>query len=367
MMRVYFVGLRAFPGVQGGIESHVENLVAQISKVEKINIVCFGRKRFMRKPNSTPTFRWIWLWAPNKQGLETFIHTMLCVVNLAFMRRGVVHLHGIGPGAFSPVLRLLGYRVVVTHHGYDYARAKWGPFASLILRAGEYFAVAFAHAVISVSSSVTTELAARFNRPIHYVPNGMPNRDAHVHIEAIHTTQTCRPFILMASRFVPEKRIQDAIEAFNLLGSDRAELVIAGSQDGHQAGYDASLRNSVSPDKNVVFIGNVSHEVLWSLMRNCLAFVNASSHEGLPISVLEAGAQGARLILSDIPAHREFGLPNGAYYPVGNVEELSGRMSWVLQSHEEADHWHISQEKMLEYSWEKITDSVARIYEDSYK
>ena len=37
----------------------------------------------------------------------------------------------------TPIARLLGLRVVVTNHGPDYDRDKWGPFAKWVLRTGE--------------------------------------------------------------------------------------------------------------------------------------------------------------------------------------------------------------------------------------
>jgi glycosyltransferase involved in cell wall biosynthesis len=361
MRRVYFIGLRGFPGVQGGIETHVENLVLELSKHDAA-IWCFGRSRFRRQQSFESKVNWIWLWAPRQQGLETFFHSLLCVIFLAFMRRGVAHLHGIGPGAFSPFLRMLGYRVIVTHHGYDYARAKWGKIASAVLKIGEFLSVHYAHAVISVSKHVAEELSSRFLRKIYYVPNGMPQIEITNQDNASQSYDEVRPFFLMASRFVPEKRIHDAIQAFSKLKSNCVALLIAGSADVPGTGYDAWLRRSVPSGFDVVFLGSVSHDVLWILMRKCLAFINASSHEGLPIAVLEACAQRAQLILSDIPAHREFSLPDSAYYAIGDTDALAHRMKSVLEADVETTFWRIDDEKMEEYSWNKVIKSVMSIY-----
>ncbi|MGA1576996.1 MAG: glycosyltransferase family 4 protein [Steroidobacteraceae bacterium] len=361
MRRVYFVGLRGFPRVQGGIETHVENLVLQLSKHDAV-ISCFGRKRYRRERRNGSNLRWIWLWAPKGQGIETLVHTLLCVICLSFMRRGIVHLHGIGPGAFAPFLRLLGFRVIVTHHGYDYARAKWGLIASSVLKAGELLSVRFPHEVISVSKHVAEELSARFNRQIHYVPNGLPCIDASAQANEASGGEGYRPFFLMASRLVPEKRIQDAINAFLKLNANCAELLIAGSPEDPKAEYSAFLHQAVPAQSNISFLGSVSHEVLWRLMSKCCAFVNASSHEGLPISVLEAAAQRAPLILSDIPAHREFALPDGAYYAVGDAFALTQRMRKILAADEEIASWRIDHEKMKEYSWKRISDATMVIY-----
>lgn len=360
MIRVYFAGFRGFPDVAGGIETHVENLVARLPG-EEFDIVCFGRSEFYRKHNAGHKFTWIWLWAPNIQGLEAFFHTLFVFVRLMFSRRGVVHLHGIGPGVVTPLLRLVGYRVVVTHHGYDYARTKWGPFAKLMLRFGEIAAAIFSNEIISVSREVAADLERRFKRSVHYLPNGLPNADNSIGTEA-NQIKPSHPFFLLASRLVPEKCVHDAIAAFNALEGYDTQLIIAGSADMSLKDYEGFLRDQASKNPNIQFIGFLRHELLLQYMRECLAFINASSHEGLPISVLEAGSQGAKLILSDIRGHREFGICANAYFRVGHPGELTMLMEKVLRADEATNRWRLSDEKKAEYSWDRIVARVGKIY-----
>lgn len=361
MKQVYFIGLRGFPDISGGIESHVENLVLQLQSTD-LNLTCFGRHRFFRATSPTGTHRWIWLWAPTRNGLEAFLHTLLCVIYLAFCKRGVAHVHGIGPGACSPALRLLGYRVVVTHHGYDYARSKWGPFASTCLRIGEFLALHFANDIIAVSKTVAVELAHKYQRTVHYIPNGAPQSRGTGFLTSDHVFACREAYFLVASRLVPEKRIEDAITAFLSLSRTDVGLVIAGSVDVTRLNYEKFLREKAKAAPNIFFLGHVSHEILWSYMRGCLAFVSASSHEGLPIAVLEAGSQGAKLVLSKIPAHAEFELSADSYFEVGDIQELSTQMRSILMSDEATKNWRMSSQKISEYSWESIAKQTLRIY-----
>ncbi|MCK9532806.1 MAG: glycosyltransferase [Gammaproteobacteria bacterium] len=51
-----------------------------------------------------------------------------------------------------------------------------------------------------------------------------------------------------------------------------------------------------------------------------------SSHEGLPIALLEALSFGLPVLASDIPANLDVGLPSGSYFPLGDVAALATAM-----------------------------------------
>ncbi len=55
----------------------------------------------------------------------------------------IVHIHAIGPALLVPIARLLGIKVVFTHHGPDYDRDKWGFWAKTMLKLGERMGTIF--------------------------------------------------------------------------------------------------------------------------------------------------------------------------------------------------------------------------------
>lgn len=65
-----------------------------------------------------------------------------------------MHVHAIGPGLVIPLLRVMGKKVVFTHHGPDYDRQKWGFVAKKILLLGERWAVRYANEVIVISEVI---------------------------------------------------------------------------------------------------------------------------------------------------------------------------------------------------------------------
>jgi len=83
----------------------------------------------------------------------------------------------------------------------------------------------------------------------------------------------------------------------------------------------------------------------------------------LPIALLEALSYGLPVLVSDIPAHREFPLPEYRYFKVGDVDELSRKIQDLIKlgiSDEEKFYYR----RLLEehYNWDKIARQMFEIY-----
>ena len=68
---------------------------------------------------------------------------------------------------------LFGKRTVVTIHGLDWQRAKWGGFGSKYIKFGEKCAVKFADEIIVLSKGVQQYFKDTYNRDTHFIPNGV--------------------------------------------------------------------------------------------------------------------------------------------------------------------------------------------------
>ena len=61
---------------------------------------------------------------------------------------------------------------------------------------------------------------------------------------------------------------------------------------------------------------------------------------------------GTRVVVSDIPANLEVGLPAEDYFPVGNVDALAEKLQAVMSQ----PFGHVA------YDWERIADEVGEVY-----
>lgn len=328
--RLCVTGLRGIPGVMGGVETHCEELLPRVAvSAPEFEIEVLGRRPYMKGMSDRCQGVLITsLPSPRQSHLEAIISTTVGVLYARWRGARVLHIHAIGPAILTPFARLIGLKVVMTHHGDDYERAKWGRFAKFMLRTGESWGLNCAHRVIAVSPSLAQRLARQYPscaEKVRYIPNGAPALiDDELGSAEILSRfgLSARKFILAVGRFVPEKGFDYLIDAFRKSGTGR-KLVIAGGAD-HGSAYARKIMSEAGG--NVILTGQQPRPVLKALYENTDLFVLPSFHEGLPITALEAGRCGAPMLLSDIQPNRDLGLGAANYFPVGNADVLAEKM-----------------------------------------
>ena len=370
--RIMVVGLRGFPNIQGGIETHAQHLYPELVKLG-CDVEVLVRKPYVEKHSYTwQGIRMKALWSPTSTGLEALVHSFLGVCYAIIHRPDVLHIHAIGPALFTPLARLFGLRVVMTHHGMDYQRQKWGGFAKFILRLGEKFGVRYSHACITVSKSICSFLQDTYGNhyQIQAIHNGV-NISNLLQSQAILNTFGLEPqkYFLMVSRFVPEKRQDDLIEAF--LASDKKEkrkLVLVGDDTSGSKAYLDKIKRLANQHTNIVLTGFQAGEPLAELYTHAECFFLPSSHEGLPIALLEALSYGLYAVVSDIPAHLEMSLEDKHYFKLGNIEELTERMENIPQGGlNSADKKDVIAWVEKYFDWAEIASKTLVVFEALYE
>jgi len=338
-MKISVVGLRGFPGVQGGIETHCENLYARLAKTD-LNLTIYGRKRY--RTHNSSDIKIVWLPCFYNQYLETISYMFFAFFHILFHKPDIVHIHGIGPALFAPLFRLIGCKVILTHHGADYKRGKWGFFAKKVLRIGEKIGIRYANKIIILSECNRNSSSEK----ITVIPNGVELSQRKNNGQG--------KFIFAIGRFVKEKGFDDLLKSF----PKTIKCVIAGKPD-HHSKYSQNLVKKAK-ELGVELPGFVQGEAKERLFLECGLFVIPSHHEGLPFTLLEAMSYGCRILASDIPIHRDVGLPEECYFPCGDVKRLADCLNTDLQDSKIANYDDILSEK---YNWDKISLKTREVYD----
>jgi len=359
-LRIAVLGTRGIPEVMGGVETHCQALYPRLAK-KGYTVTLFARKGYVQDtPYTYQGVRIIPLWTIQKKSLEAICHTLIGVIQIARERKefDLVHIHAIGPALMIPFAKLFGLKVVMTHHGPDYDRKKWGRVAKFVLRLGELLGCRFSDKVITVSQHISS-LVQKYNPGnVSYIPNGVPLPPM---LPAGNYLQSWdllpKRYFLTVGRLVPEKGFHDLISAYSKIDTDW-KLVIAGDTD-HEDTYSRNLKKQAADTPGVIMTGFVKGSPLAELYSNAGLFVLPSYHEGLPIALLEALSYDIPVLTSDIPANRELA-HNDEMFPVGNIDKLKQTLS-----ERSIDYHHVSngRERVLsEFNWDEIVYQTANIY-----
>jgi glycosyltransferase involved in cell wall biosynthesis len=362
-IRVMMLGLRSFPGVQGGVETHAEHLCPLL--VEKgCDVIVLVRSPYHQAEagKEWKGVKFVKLWAPKSKALEAIVHTVLGVLYAGFSRPDILHIQAIGPSIVALPAKLMGLRVVVTHHGPDYDRQKWGRFARFVLQLGERWGARWSNGCIVISKVIADLVRSKHGVEPVLVPNGvvLPKLlDSAGTLEKFGLTRG--RYVLLVSRLVPEKRHLDLIAAFQQANLPDWKLALVGGSD-HPDAYQREVMKTAA-EASAVMTGFQQGMALQELYTHAGLFVLPSSHEGLPIALLEALSYGLPVLASDIPANLEVGLPAEHYFPLGNVGVLADRIrlqstnGLTIAARENTRAW-VAQR----YDWQDIADKTVRLY-----
>lgn len=360
-MKIVVIGTRGIPNIQGGVETHCQKLYPRLAAMG-CDVIVVRRSCYVTDDNKISEFEGVKLkdiYAPRQKSLEAIVHTFLGVIYAKKQKADILHIHAIGPALLTPFARLLGLKVVVTHHGADYDRQKWGSLAKSMLKTGEKFAAKYANVIISISNVITLSLKEKYGREkdVYLIFNGVETpekRGSTNYIESLGLTKN--KYIFSLGRFVEEKGFHNLIAAYAESNAQLGfDLVIAGDAD-HETEYSESLKQ-LGRENNVVMPGFVTGDKLAELFSHAGLFVLPSLHEGLPIALLEALSYDLDSLISDIPANRQVVMPEEDFFDPYSVEALRDKLDERLSLPVKRRKYNLAQ-----YNWSTIAMQTITVY-----
>lgn len=363
-MKIAVLGTRGFPNIQGGVEAHCENLYPLLAK-QGCEVDVFVRKPYtgLKAPAEYKGVKLIPLACPKNKFLETFLHTFLGVFAAKKLKPDILHIHAVGPSLFAPLACILGMKVVMTNHGPDYERKKWGKLAKITLRTGEKLGSRWSEGIISISENIGERIREKYHRDVAVIPNGVKPANIQETEETLKKYGlTKQKYILAVGRFVPEKGFHDLIDAFLLLNTKDWKLVIVGKAD-HEDYYSANLRKKASGNENIILTGFLSGQPLEELFTHAGLFVIPSYYEGLPIVLLEAMSYGLPCLASEIDANKCAGLSEERFFKPGDVFDMVYKMK-AFMGRQLSEEEKKKQRELMEqnYSWDNIAQKTLELY-----
>lgn len=365
------IGQKGMPAIYGGVEKHAQDLASRLVLVGH-KVVIYSRKWYTKKNDEEINGVTIkHLPSIHTKHLDTITHSFLATIHAIISHCDVIHYHSVGPSlvAWMPRLFAPKTKVIVTFHSIDRYHQKWGWFAKLILRLGEWSACQFPHETITVSKGLYNYCLNEFKKETTYIPNGVELNTHAAGEEFIARFGLKKDgYLLMVSRLVPHKGAHVLVAAFNAFKKEnpysKFKLVIAGGSV-HTDKYFAALREIAADNKYIVFTGFKSGKTLNALYANAAALVHPSFNEGLPITVLQAMAFGRPVLLSAIEAHLELSQNPNIFFKENNVSDLRKKLvDFASWDNEKRKKIGMENRRTVEenYDWGKIVAETIDVY-----
>lgn len=373
-MRIAMIGHKRIPSREGGVEVVVEELslrlTAKGNRVDAYNR--FGHHVSGKKYDQeygwkgrkfykgirvyiVPTFR--------RSSLNAIVYAFFATIMALFHHYDVIHYHAEGPCAMLWLPHFLRRKIVVTVHGLDWQRAKWGNFASFVIKFGERMAAKYADDIIVLSENVKQYFADTYHREVTYIPNGIsrPGLQGAALIGEKYGLERDGYFLFLG-RIVPEKGLHYLIEAFLGLKTDK-KLVIAGGSS-QAMDYMEQIHRMAAKDERIIMTDFVQGQMLEELYANAYAFVLPSDVEGMAMTLLEAMSYGGCCLVSDIRENTEVVEDKALIFKKGDVEDLRSKLVWMLAHPEEVRRMGEESVDFIcgKYDWDDVTERTLAVY-----
>lgn len=272
----------------------------------------------------------------------------------------IIHSHDLNPGFYLALLKLrnffLGkvFHFIHTTHGMEHLKtdpksktleALLGLTASRIITVSPKFKEFYQNQVFTKKSKV------------HLIENGteitVDHSSKNIEIIKEFSLDQNKPIALYVARVVPLKGQFELINFYREL--DHQLLVVGPSGDD-----DYYTKCSVDLPKHIKLTGARSD--INNLIDTCDYYVSHSLHEGLPISVIEAGARKKPCLLYDIPGHSQFN-KNEKCVELFNKSTFYESLDRLLNKRDSLIH-SFYQLIRSDYSAESMTLKVLGVYEE---
>ena len=350
--RVFVVGARGVPDVEGGAEKNAEMLFPLVvAGGYQVDLV--GLEENVR----SETFKGVRLLkAPRSRLLKTdkLLYYVTAIFMAARRRPRIVHFQGLGSALFLWAYKLMGAKTVVRYGSADYLVGKWGALGKLGFLLSE-FQLRFADAVIAVTPALAQRLSRRgISKNVHVIANAADPLPP-VAADAVANLPS-GDYILTVGRVTSQKNVANLVRGYELFArqaENAPKLVVAGGLD--EQDYVDELKPLLT--ERTLLAGRFARSAMAPLYRGCSLYVNASLHEGSSNAVLEAISAGCAILLSDIPENRDFGLPAHCYFDPHSPEAIAAAIQRAL-----ADPKAFVADRRNYLTWDIVAERTLDIY-----
>lgn len=223
---------------------------------------------------------------------------------------------------------------------YDYTLGKW------IFKNADK--------IVSPSERSKHFVKKLMNRDIKVIRYGIDTKN----IKKIRPKKEIKNLIYVG-RLTYGKGIQDLLVAFSQLRNKKLNLTIVG--DGPFRKNLEMLSKKLNIAKRVKFVGNKDKKEVMKFYSNSDIFINPSYSEGLPNTVIEAGATGLAVIATDVGGTEEIIInkKTGLLIKEKDPKEIKKAIEFMLNNPQERISYqkNIQEQIKKNFDWKEVVSN----------
>lgn len=373
-LNIAMIGHKRIPSREGGIEIVVEELSKRMV-AKGHSVTAYNRKghhvsgkEFDGLSNNIELNEYkgihiVTVPTIEHKGLAAVSSSFFATMKAIFGHYDCIHYHAEGQCVMLIIPHILGIRTAATIHGLDWARSKWGGFATWYLKLGEKIAAKYADEIIVLSKNVQQYFKDTYNRKTVYISNGI-NKPEIRNNKLIKQKWNLEKdsYLLFLGRIVPEKGLQYLIKAFMQTETDKKLVIAGGASDTDE--FMSNIKATAKSDKRILFTGFVQGQALEELYSNSYIYILPSDIEGMPISLLEAMSYGNCCLVSDIPECTEVIQDKAISFRKSNVGDLKAKLQELCNKPELVKKYKDFAREFVcsKYNWDDVVNQTLFLY-----
>lgn len=350
-MTIGIIAVAAFRKEKTGVEWYVHNLIKGLTKIEdakKHQFILYTRY-FTDKNNKLEfhlpkNFKIKSLWWPLPI-LWTQIRLSLTMI---FHRPDIL----LCPSHIAPFIS--PQKTIITIHGfeYEYCQKMYSFFRRLYLRWLTSYSFKKAWKIIVPSINTKNDLLkflGESKKPIEVISHGIDVEKIKKIKEGKQPQIIEKKYILYIGRIEKRKNISGIIKIFKLLKERYAiphKLILAGP---FGYGYNFKKLQREIEDSEIDYLGYVSEERKYNLLKNADLFIFIPFYEGFGIPLIEARAFNIPIIFSDISSLSEIAGESSLKINYFNLNDQVEKIYEYLNKNKKS-------EDIIDFDWQKTAE-----------
>jgi len=369
--KVAIIGSVGIPPRYGGFETVARQLVNCLENDFRIYVYC--SQRHYKKSEREKFYKKARLYyiPLNALGFQSIFYDALSIKH-AMLYAKILLVLGISGGMIFPFVRLFTNRkIIVNVDGIEWNREKWKTFSKKFLKFSEYFAVKFAHAVITDNPAIHDYIRNQYGVDAHLIEYGADHISSRRFEDIKQIPQNLinvfsqlqkKKYACTVCRIEPENNVHIILDAFSKMPSQI--LVVIGNWNWNI--YGRNLKKTYGNYKNLYLLDSVyDQELLDTIRSNCYLYIHGHSSGGTNPSLIEAMYLGLPVVAYKVSFNLST-TENQAFY-FENARQIIDLVTYIESAELERYRKKMQEIANRRFRWSIISEKYARLFSELAK